>query len=173
MENAIHQGPRFINSHYLSITKWKSNFVATKENLIVSVVWIRLPQRPTEFYDGKILEKFGNAIGRMHINHSTGSLCQALCGTTIRIFSAAFYLYWPPQAIYSLWMWKLSMQKLWKTWTLNKPMFLYSKRYWGKFILRQEQSTTKAQDLEGNRKQFLSIKVIGKLQKAIQKASTI
>lgn len=28
-----------------------------------SAVWIRLPQLPTEFYDGKILEKIGNEIG--------------------------------------------------------------------------------------------------------------
>ncbi|XP_019257717.1 PREDICTED: uncharacterized protein LOC109235928 [Nicotiana attenuata] len=65
MEKAFTQGPWFINGHYLSITKWRPNFVANKEKLTVSAVWIRLPQLPTEFYDGKLLEKIGNAIGRL------------------------------------------------------------------------------------------------------------
>ncbi|XP_009787638.2 uncharacterized protein [Nicotiana sylvestris] len=65
MEKAFTHGPWFINGHYLSITKWRPNFVANKEKLTVSVVWIRLPQLPTEFYDGKLLEKIGNAIGRL------------------------------------------------------------------------------------------------------------
>ncbi|XP_070008327.1 uncharacterized protein [Nicotiana sylvestris] len=65
MEKALQQGPWFINGHFLSITKWKPNFVASKEKLTTTAVWIRLPQLPTEFYDGKILQKIGNAIGRL------------------------------------------------------------------------------------------------------------
>lgn len=63
MENAIQQGPWFINGHFLSITIWKPNFVASKERLTTSAVWIKLPQLASEFYDSKILEKIGNAIG--------------------------------------------------------------------------------------------------------------
>ncbi|XP_019231502.1 PREDICTED: uncharacterized protein LOC109212329 [Nicotiana attenuata] len=65
MEKAINQGPWFINGHFLLIIKWKPNFVATKERLTTSAVWIRLPHLPTEFYDSKFLEKIGNAIGRL------------------------------------------------------------------------------------------------------------
>lgn len=65
MEKALHQETWFINGHYLSITKWKPNFVANKEKLTASAVWIRLPQLPTKFYNGKILEKIGIFIGRL------------------------------------------------------------------------------------------------------------
>ncbi|XP_075092262.1 uncharacterized protein LOC142172523 [Nicotiana tabacum] len=65
MEKAIQQGPWFVNGHFLSITKWKPNFVASKERLTTTAVWIRLPQLPTEFYDGEILRKINNAIGRL------------------------------------------------------------------------------------------------------------
>ncbi|XP_070023256.1 uncharacterized protein [Nicotiana sylvestris] len=65
MDKAIHLGPWFISGHFLSISRWKPNFLAKNEKLTTSAVWIRLPQFPTEFYDGKILEKIGNAIGRI------------------------------------------------------------------------------------------------------------
>ncbi|XP_019251068.1 PREDICTED: uncharacterized protein LOC109229978 [Nicotiana attenuata] len=65
MEKAMQQGPWFINGYFLSIIHWKPNFVATKERVTKSAVWIRLPRLPTEFYDAKILEKIGNAIGRL------------------------------------------------------------------------------------------------------------
>lgn len=61
----MHQGPWFINGHFFSIIRWKPNFVATQEKVTKLAVWIRLPQLPTEFYDGKILEKIGNAIDRL------------------------------------------------------------------------------------------------------------
>ncbi|XP_075076605.1 uncharacterized protein LOC142163237 [Nicotiana tabacum] len=65
MDKAIHLGPWFINGHFLSISKWKPNFVARNEKLTTSAVWVRLPQLSTEFYDGKILAKIGNAKGRL------------------------------------------------------------------------------------------------------------
>ncbi|XP_070004053.1 uncharacterized protein [Nicotiana sylvestris] len=65
MDKAIHLGSWFINGHFLSISRWKPNFVARNEKLTTSAVWIRLHQLPMEFYDGKILEKIGNAIGRL------------------------------------------------------------------------------------------------------------
>ncbi|XP_070029272.1 uncharacterized protein [Nicotiana sylvestris] len=65
MDKVVQQGSWFIDGHFLSITRWKPNFVATKEKVTKSAVWVRLRQLPTEFYDGKILEKIGNAIGRL------------------------------------------------------------------------------------------------------------
>lgn len=75
MEKSIHQGPWFINDHFLSFSRWKPNFVATKEKLTTSVVWISLPHLPTEFYDSKILEKIWNAIGcLLKINICTSTI---------------------------------------------------------------------------------------------------
>ncbi|XP_070004698.1 uncharacterized protein [Nicotiana sylvestris] len=75
MEKALHQGPWFVNGHYLSIIRWKPNFVATNKKLTTSEIWVRLPQLPTEFYDGKILQKIGNSIGRLlKINVCTSTI---------------------------------------------------------------------------------------------------
>lgn len=65
MERALHQGPWFISGYHLSVIKWKPNFVASTEKLTSTTIWIRLPQLPTGFYDGKILQKIGNSIGRL------------------------------------------------------------------------------------------------------------
>lgn len=65
MEKALHQGPWFVNGHHLSVIKWKPNFVASKETLTSSAIWVRLLQLQTEFYDGKILQKIGNSIGHL------------------------------------------------------------------------------------------------------------
>lgn len=46
----------------LSIKRWKSNFIPEKEKVTYSVVWVRLPQLPTEFYDSQLFKKIGNAI---------------------------------------------------------------------------------------------------------------
>ncbi|XP_009772651.1 uncharacterized protein [Nicotiana sylvestris] len=65
LSKALHQGPWFINGHYLSVKKWVPNFVASKEKLQISAVWLRLPQLPTEFYDSTILARIGNKIGKL------------------------------------------------------------------------------------------------------------
>ncbi|XP_070004512.1 uncharacterized protein [Nicotiana sylvestris] len=65
MVKDLHQGPWFVNDHFLPVQRWEPNFVANESNPIFSVVWVRLPQLPTEFYDGIILEKIRNKIGRL------------------------------------------------------------------------------------------------------------
>ncbi|XP_075110427.1 uncharacterized protein LOC142181308 [Nicotiana tabacum] len=61
----LHNGPWFIKGYFLSVQKWVPNFVATKASQNYTSVWIRLPQLPTEFYDGIILTKIGNCIGKL------------------------------------------------------------------------------------------------------------
>ncbi|XP_070010645.1 uncharacterized protein [Nicotiana sylvestris] len=65
MVRALHQGPWFINRYFLSLIKWIPNFVASKVKQTTSAVWVRLPQLPTEFYDGDILYKICNKFGHL------------------------------------------------------------------------------------------------------------
>ncbi|XP_019238685.1 PREDICTED: uncharacterized protein LOC109218756 [Nicotiana attenuata] len=65
MAKILHNGPWFINGHFLSVQQWIPNFVATKACQNHTAVWIRLPQLPTKFYDGIILTKIGNYIGKL------------------------------------------------------------------------------------------------------------
>ncbi|XP_019252916.1 PREDICTED: uncharacterized protein LOC109231737 [Nicotiana attenuata] len=65
MTRILHDGPWFINGFFPSVQKWVPNFVATKAYQSYTVVWVRLPQLSTEFYDGIILTKIGNYIGKL------------------------------------------------------------------------------------------------------------
>nr|XP_009793419.1 PREDICTED: uncharacterized protein LOC104240289 [Nicotiana sylvestris] len=65
MTTALHNGPWFINGYFLSTRQWEPDFVAGKAKQIHIAIWVRLPQLPTEFYDGLILRKIGNSIGKL------------------------------------------------------------------------------------------------------------
>ncbi|XP_019234667.1 PREDICTED: uncharacterized protein LOC109215103 [Nicotiana attenuata] len=65
MTRILHNGPWFINGCFISVQKWVPNFVANRASQNYTAVWIRLPQFPTEFYDGIILTKIGNYIGKL------------------------------------------------------------------------------------------------------------
>ncbi|KAG5629777.1 hypothetical protein H5410_001494 [Solanum commersonii] len=55
LQRTLQQGPWFVNGYFLSIKRWHPNFVASETNETESVIWIRLPELPTEFYDHSIL----------------------------------------------------------------------------------------------------------------------
>ncbi|XP_070005350.1 uncharacterized protein At4g02000-like [Nicotiana sylvestris] len=65
MITALHSAPWFINGYFLSTRQWEPNFVAGKAKQIHTTIWVRLPQLSTEFYDGLILRKIGNSIGKL------------------------------------------------------------------------------------------------------------
>ncbi|XP_009757725.1 uncharacterized protein [Nicotiana sylvestris] len=65
MIKVLNTGPWFIFGHFLSIQRWKPNFVATEIKSSLIAIWIRSPQLPTELYDGIILAKIENAIGKL------------------------------------------------------------------------------------------------------------
>ncbi|XP_019256590.1 PREDICTED: uncharacterized protein LOC109235036 [Nicotiana attenuata] len=65
MINSIQKGPWFIYGHFLSVQRWVPNFVASQATQSFTAIWIQLPQPPTEFYDGKILQKVGSTIDRL------------------------------------------------------------------------------------------------------------
>ncbi|XP_019261723.1 PREDICTED: uncharacterized protein At4g02000-like [Nicotiana attenuata] len=65
MAKVLQYGPWFINGHYFSVRRWEPNFVASKAKEVHSAVWVCLPQLPTEFFDGIVLGRIGNLIGRL------------------------------------------------------------------------------------------------------------
>ncbi|XP_019233367.1 PREDICTED: uncharacterized protein LOC109213973 [Nicotiana attenuata] len=65
MLRALQGGPWFVNGSYLSLQRWSPNFVATEARPHITTVWIRLPNLPTEFYDGLVLQKIGNKIEKL------------------------------------------------------------------------------------------------------------
>nr|XP_016435158.1 PREDICTED: uncharacterized protein LOC107761454 [Nicotiana tabacum] len=65
MAKALQHASWCINGHYLSVRRREPNFVAIKDKEVHSAVWVRLLQLPTEFYDGIVLERIGNSIGKL------------------------------------------------------------------------------------------------------------
>lgn len=64
-KKALQQGPWFVAGAYLSIRNWTPNFIPSKSKVLTTVIWVRLPGLPTEFYNRKILEKAGRKIGQL------------------------------------------------------------------------------------------------------------
>lgn len=62
---ALQQGPWFVASAYLSVRRWKPNFMPSESKIHSTTIWLCLSQLPTEFYDLKILEKVGGKIGEL------------------------------------------------------------------------------------------------------------
>lgn len=65
MLKVLQNGPWFINGFFLSVQKWIPNFMVKQARRCYSAVWVRLSQLPTEFYDGIIIMKIDNAIGKL------------------------------------------------------------------------------------------------------------
>ncbi|XP_070035165.1 uncharacterized protein [Nicotiana tomentosiformis] len=65
MVKVLQNGPWFINGFFLSVQKWVPIFVTKKAQQSYNAVRVKLPQLPTEFYDGLILSKIGNNIGKL------------------------------------------------------------------------------------------------------------
>ncbi|XP_047264712.1 uncharacterized protein LOC124896885 [Capsicum annuum] len=64
-KRALQQGPWFTAGTYLSVRIWEPNFVPTESKIQSTVIWIRLPQMPTEFYDLGILERIAKMLGTL------------------------------------------------------------------------------------------------------------
>lgn len=56
MNKILTEEPWFVSRHFLSVHRWKPNFVPAKSKPAITAVWIKLPQLLTEFYDKAILE---------------------------------------------------------------------------------------------------------------------
>lgn len=65
LNKALEHGPWFINGFFLSAKRWHPNFVASTTKETKSVIWIRLPELPMEFYDHSILAHIGQKLGKL------------------------------------------------------------------------------------------------------------
>lgn len=65
MTKVINEGPWFIGPNFIAIRKWEPEFDSTKAVVSTTVVWVRLPGLPVEFYDKQILLKIGAKIGKL------------------------------------------------------------------------------------------------------------
>lgn len=127
LAKVMHQGLWFINENFLSVQKWESNFVASEPNPLNTAIWVRLPHLPTEFYDGVVLRKIGNIIGRLlRVDACTSATLRGryarLCGNSHGSTSKIIYFYWVTQAIHSIRRRKFSMQKMWQTWPYKSTL---------------------------------------------------
>ena len=73
-DNILKGGCWFIGQHFLAIRQWEPKFQASSATLSFVVVWIRLPELPSEFYEHNALLKIGRAIGPiLHIDANTAN----------------------------------------------------------------------------------------------------
>ena len=56
-------GPWLIGGHYLSIRGWEQYFRPATANLLVVVVWVRLPKLLIKYYKVSMLRDIERAIG--------------------------------------------------------------------------------------------------------------
>lgn len=64
--NRVLEGePWIILGHYLTVTKWKPNFRPSLAKITSTLVWLRLPEVPLEYFTKKTLNRIGNAFGRL------------------------------------------------------------------------------------------------------------
>ena len=56
--------PYFYYSARLFLHPWKEKFFPYKEDMRVSLVWIRLYSLPSEYWDQEILEDLQNYLGK-------------------------------------------------------------------------------------------------------------
>ncbi|XP_026415757.1 uncharacterized protein LOC113311123 isoform X2 [Papaver somniferum] len=63
-KHALLEGPWFVNRHHLAMMRWTANFKPSESSINRTVVWIRLPELPPEYYDEKILFEVAGKLGR-------------------------------------------------------------------------------------------------------------
>lgn len=57
-------GPWVVQGHYVTIGKWRPKFRVEKEQIMSTLVWVRLPGMPVEYYNEKFLLRIGNVLGK-------------------------------------------------------------------------------------------------------------
>ncbi|KAH7867540.1 hypothetical protein Vadar_034652 [Vaccinium darrowii] len=62
--HVLFYGPWTILGHYLTAQKWKPDFVPSREGISSTMVWVRFPQLPIEYFDKDFLLRLGNCIGK-------------------------------------------------------------------------------------------------------------
>lgn len=57
-------GPWIIQDHYLTVRKWHANFKADMVDAIKTVVWVRIPLLPMEYYDDEAIMDVAKELGK-------------------------------------------------------------------------------------------------------------
>lgn len=63
-DHALENGPWTIQGHYLTVSKFRPGFAPSTEHITSTLVWIRIPRLPLEFFDETILMRVGNELGK-------------------------------------------------------------------------------------------------------------
>ncbi|KAL8142551.1 hypothetical protein V2J09_015583 [Rumex salicifolius] len=61
----LSQGPWLIGDNYLTIQRWRPNFIAEEEKLRFIAAWIRIPNLSMEYFDSGVLTMIGKHVGRV------------------------------------------------------------------------------------------------------------
>ncbi|KAL8150574.1 hypothetical protein V2J09_020382 [Rumex salicifolius] len=61
----LSQGPWLIGDNYLTIQRWRPNFIAEEEKLQFIAAWIRIPNLSMEYFDSGVLTMIGKHVGRV------------------------------------------------------------------------------------------------------------
>lgn len=62
MLHVLHDDPWFILGHFLMVRMWEPKFVVSSAQLAYSAIQARLPELPTEYYDGHLLKLVENKL---------------------------------------------------------------------------------------------------------------
>ena len=63
LQSVLQGGPWFIAGHFLTIRRWRPDFMTSRATLDSVAVWVRLPGLPVEYYDLPILKEIASKIG--------------------------------------------------------------------------------------------------------------
>ncbi|XP_039050208.1 uncharacterized protein LOC120191304 [Hibiscus syriacus] len=58
------EGPWKIMDHYITVQRWRPNFVAAKASIPSTAVWIHIPGLPIEYFEESILCNLGKLVGK-------------------------------------------------------------------------------------------------------------
>uniref|UniRef100_A0A803MV36 RNase H type-1 domain-containing protein n=1 Tax=Chenopodium quinoa TaxID=63459 RepID=A0A803MV36_CHEQI len=63
-DRVLNFGPWFINGSFVSTSRWTPGFKPSQATAKKAVVWVELPELPTEFHSSGFLTKIGNSLGK-------------------------------------------------------------------------------------------------------------
>ncbi|KAL8158973.1 hypothetical protein V2J09_000510 [Rumex salicifolius] len=81
--HVLTNGLWLIGESYLSIQRWRPNFIAKEKPIIFFTAWIHIPNLSMEYFDERILRKIGAKVGRVMKIHRTTSATE--CGKFTRM----------------------------------------------------------------------------------------
>lgn len=62
--HALENGPWVVQGHYLTVKKLRPGFRPSSSQLTSTLVWVRIPRLPIEFFSDQILMRIGNKLGK-------------------------------------------------------------------------------------------------------------